>query len=709
MSARLEIKEFLKEEATKPLSVEDIAEEFNVPRHQRQEFEKVLDSLVKEGFLYRSSRNLYGIPEKFNMIRGRVERNPKGFAFLIPDNPEKEDVFISSDNLNGAMNNDKVLARFLPHSHGEKEEGEVVEIVDRANDHIVGVLDNYKRYGFVIPDNQRINTDVFVPQEALKGAEDGDKVVVEITRWPERNRNPEGRIVEILGKKGESGVDLEALIRQLELPQEFPAEVKHRAEELSGEIPSEEIERRKDCRDLTLFTIDPDEAKDFDDAVSVERLGDNSVRLGVHIADVSHYVKEGSVLDEEAYQRGTSIYLVDRVIPMLPERLSNDLCSLRPREDRLALSVFLDYQLDPFELEDYEIEETIINSNYRLTYDEVRDIIKDDDEDKKREYSDILDDLNMMARLREKLLSGRRLRGTIEFEFPEVKVILDDQGRAVDLQKRQHGMPEEMIEVFMIAANRVVAEEAYWREAPFIYRVHDTPDADSIKQFNEFIHNFGYHIKGGESGDVHPGALQELLDEVSGKDAENVIETMMLRSMKKAIYSPVNIGHFGLSLDCYCHFTSPIRRYPDLMVHRIIKELANQGRLEKSRRRQLEDELPAVADHCSVQERKALDAERDSVDLKRIEYMEQHIGNKFTGIINGVTGFGFFVQLDNTAEGLVHVEDLTDDYYQYREDLQALIGERTKKTFRLGDTVEVRVIRANVEERELDFVLADME
>ncbi len=709
MSARLEIKKFLQKEAQKPLSLEEIAEEFEIPRDQRQEFVEVLESLVKEGFLYESSRGLYGVPEKFNLIRGRIDRNPKGFAFLIPDNPEKEDIFLNSDNLNGAMNNDRVLVRILPQSHGEKDEGEVVKIIDRANEHIVGVLDSYKRYGFVIPDNQRINTDVFVPSEKLAGAVDGDKVVVKITRWPERNRNPEGEIIEILGKKGESGVDLEALIRQLELPQEFPSEVKQTAEELEAEIPAGEIQRRRDCRDLTLFTIDPEEAKDFDDAVSVEKISDNKVRLGVHIADVSYYVEENSKIDKEAFKRGTSIYLVDRVIPMLPERLSNNLCSLRPREDRLTLSVFLEYRLDSFELEDYEIAETVINSNYRLTYDEVREIVVENKQETREKYDEIVEDLDLMAKLREKLMGGRKLRGTIEFEFPEVKVILDEQGRAVDLEKREHGIPEEMIEVFMIAANRVVAEEAYWREEPFIYRVHDNPDPQSIQQFNEFIHNFGYHVKGGESGEIHPGALQDLLDEVKGTDSENIIETMLLRSMQKAVYSPVNIGHFGLSLDCYTHFTSPIRRYPDLMVHRIIKEIVNKGQLGQKRRHQLEDNLPEITDHCSVQERKALDAERDSIDLKRIEYMQQHIGNKFTGIINGVTSFGFFVQLDNTAEGLVHVEDLTDDYYQYREDLQALVGERTKKIFRLGDTVEVRVIKANPQERELDFVLADME
>ncbi|SDM24750.1 RNAse R [Halarsenatibacter silvermanii] len=699
----------MQQEAEKPLSPQEIAERFDVSREQRDEFEEVLESLVREGFIHRSSRGLYGVPEKFNLLRGRVDRNPKGFAFLIPDNPEKEDVFINPDNLNGAMNNDKVLVRFLPHSHGKKDEGEVVKILERANEHIVGVLDSYKRYGFVIPDNQRINTDVFVPQDEFKGADDRDKVVVKITRWPERNRNPEGKIVEVLGKQGESGVDLEALIRQLDLPQEFPGKVVQAAENLSSEIPSEEIERRRDLRDLRLFTIDPEEAKDFDDAVSIEKISDNKLRLGVHIADVSYYVEEDSKIDKEAFKRGTSIYLVDRVIPMLPERLSNDLCSLRPREDRLAMSVFMEYNLEPFELEDYEITESIINSNYRLTYDEARQILEDEDQDIRKEYRDIVSDLELMKELREKLMSGRRLRGTIEFEFPEVKVILDDRGRAVDLQKREHGLPEQMIEVFMIAANRAVAREAYWREEPFIYRVHDNPDPQSIEEFNEFIHNFGYHIKGGESGEIHPGALQELLDEVSGTGAENIIETMMLRSMKKAVYSPVNIGHFGLSLDCYCHFTSPIRRYPDLMVHRIIKEIINQGKLEKERRWQLEDDLPEVADHCSVQERRALDAERDSVDLKRIEYMQQYVGDKFTGIINGVTSFGFFVQLENTAEGLVHVEDLTDDYYQYRDDLQALVGERKKKIYRLGDEVEVRVIKANVEERELDFVLADME
>ncbi len=709
MGARNQLQQFFMEEAERPLKLEKLYEKFNIAPDQRKHFKKVLEELEEAGDIYCNNRGYYGIPEKFGLYRGRIERNPRGFAFLLPDDPQLEDIFLTSDNLQGAMHNDKVLVRPLPDSQGKRMAGEVVKILERANQTIVGELDHYGSYGFVIPDNKRIYKDVFVPSDKFGRAQPQDKVVVRITRWPERDRNPEGKIIEVIGQKGDKGVDLEAMIRQLELPREFSPEVKDAAAQLPEKISDKVIKNRRDLRDLPLVTIDGEDAKDFDDAVSIQTHGQNRLRLGVHIADVSHYVKEGGLLDQEAYRRGTSIYLVDRVIPMLPERLSNNICSLRPREDRLALTVFIDYQLEPFKRLDHEILPSVINSNYRLTYDEVREMLEEDNEQLQEKYADFYPKLELMAELHGKLRSGRHLRGTIDFDLPEVKVVLDEEGVPVELERRPHGLPEQIIEEFMIAANRVVAEHAYWREEPFIYRVHDKPDPERIKTFNEFIHNFGYHLKGGQNGEVHPGALQQLLEKVSGTEKENIIESMMLRSLSKAVYSPVNIGHFGLSLDYYSHFTSPIRRYPDLVVHRIIKEIISQDKLSAAHRQELENTLPETADHCSLQERRAMEAERDSVDLKKIEYMQRHIGEEFEGIISGVTGFGFFVQLENTAEGLVHVEDLSDDYYQYREDQQILIGERTKKIYRLGDTVRVKVIRASTEERKLDFLVVDSE
>ncbi|MGM0421206.1 MAG: ribonuclease R [Bacillota bacterium] len=703
MGARNQIYQFLEEEAKKPLSFDELLKQFNVSRNQRKQFEKVLEELEKSGDIYKSERGYYGIPEKFNLYKGRIQSNAKGFAFFIPEDPSKDDMYISASNLNGAMHNDKVLVRPLQSSGGRRQEAEVIKVLDRANETVVGELDYYGKYGFVIPDNQRIFTDIYIHKDKINQASNGDKVVVKITRWPDNKRNPEGEVIEVIGHKGEPGVDLEAMIRQLQLPQEFPPEVEKEAENLTGKISKEEVNKREDLRDLPMVTIDGADAKDFDDAVSIEKIDENTVRLGVHIADVSHYIREGSELDQEAYRRGTSIYLVDRVIPMLPERLSNNLCSLRPQEDKLAVSVFIDYNLEPFELVKHEITRSVISSNHRLTYNQVREMLVKDNKKVQQEYEDFFPNLQLMEKLYEKLRGGRRIRGTIDFDFPEIKVILDDEGRPVELRKMEQGVPEQIIEEFMIAANRVVAEEAYWLDEPFLYRVHDEPDPERIKTFNEFVHNFGYHLKGGKDGKVHPGALQQLLKQVSGEDEENIIETMLLRSMKKAIYSPVNIGHFGLSLDYYSHFTSPIRRYPDLVVHRIITDIASQGKLSAHRRQELEDVLPETADHCSLQERRAMEAERDSVDLKRIEYMQQYVGDEFKGIISGVTSFGLFVQLENTAEGLVHVESLSDDYYIYREDQQSLLGERTKKMYQLGDEIEVEVVRASVDDRQLDF------
>lgn len=703
MAARNQILEFFEEKAKRPLNINELLAKFNVSKNQKKQFEKVLSELVKTGDIYQSDRGYYGIPEKFNLIKGRVQSNPKGFAFLIPEDPSKEDIYISSENLNSAMHNDKVLVRPFKSGGGKRDEGEVIKILDRANETIVGELDHYGKYGFVIPDNKRIFTDIYIHQGNFKGADSGDKVVVKIIKWPRKNRNPEGEIIEKIGSKGDPGVDLEAMIRQLELPGEFPPDVIEQARKYPDKLPEKEISKRKDLRDIPMVTIDGEDAKDFDDAVSIEKLTDNKFRLGVHIADVSHYVTEGTPLDNEAYRRGTSIYLVDRVIPMLPERLSNNLCSLRPNEDKFAVTVFIDYQLEPFELVNHEIHRSVIRSNHRLTYNQVREMLEKDNKSLQDKYADFYPRLKLMEKLHNKLRGGRRLRGTIDFDFPEVKVILDEEGSPIDIQRMEHGLPEQIIEEFMIAANRVVAEEVFWREEPFIYRVHDKPDPEKIKTFNEFIHNFGYHLKGGNDGEVHPGALQELLSKVEGTDEENLIETMLLRSMKKAVYSPVNIGHFGLSLDYYSHFTSPIRRYPDLVVHRIITELIAGGKLSAPRRQELEDVLPETADHCSLQERRAMEAERDSVDLKKVEYMQRHVGEEFTGIISGITNFGMFVQLKNTVEGLVHVESLADDYYHYREDQQILIGERTKNMYRLGDEVEVKLVKANVDERQLDF------
>lgn len=712
MSARKELLKKLREDVHRPLSKEEIFQKFEIAKDQQKMFSDLLDNLIKSGQIFKNSQGLYGVPEKFNLIGGRIEKIASGNAFLIPDDPEQEDIYISSANMNGAMHNDKVFVRPVPSNRGKSQAGEVAEIVERVNKEIVGNLEKYKNYGFLIPDNKRICNDVFIPPEALNKAQNGQKVVAKITRWPEKNRNPEGEIIEILGDKDDAGVDIEAIIRQLDLPGEFPDKVLKEIENIPDQVNEDIVEKddeREDLRNLKLVTIDGADAKDLDDAVSLEKLSNDVYRLGVHIADVSHYVRENSPLDKEAYTRATSIYLVDRVIPMLPRKLSNGICSLNPQVDRLTMSVFIEYRLrgkNGIEIVDHKITKSVINSNHRLTYDEVQNILDSEQSSEREEYSDFVEELEMMNELRHRLRRNRFEEGSMDFNFTEVKVELDENGQPINLKKRSHREAEQLIEEFMIAANRIVAAEMSWREMPFIYRVHEEPDLDRMQQFNEFIHNFGYRLKGVKNG-VHPRALQEILEDVRGTKEEKIIETVMLRSLKKAVYSEKNIGHFGLGITHYSHFTSPIRRYPDLTAHRIIKETITEGYLSEERQDQLDNKIPKIADHCSLQERRAMDAERDSVDLKKIEFMEDKIGEEFEGIISGITGFGMFIELENTVEGLVHIKNLRDDYYHYDEQKYHLIGERTKKIYRIGDEVKIKVAKVNRDERELDFELIE--
>lgn len=706
MSAKDSLLDFMRNKAYRPMTEKELMREFDVSKDQQSIMNKILKNMIKEGLVYKNSNGRYGLPEKMDLMAGRIEGNQRGFGFLIPEDPTQKDVFVSRENLNGAMHNDKVFIRILPVKKGKRLEGEVIKILERSNQRIVGNFEKNKYFGFVVPDNKRIFYDLFIPKEEISGAKQNQKVVAEITVWPDKKRNPEGKIVEILGDKGAPGVDIEAIIHQFELPQGFPAEVHREADEIPVEITEEEIARRRDLRQLPMVTIDGADAKDLDDAVSIEDLGSGIVRLGVHIADVTHYVREGSELDREALERGTSIYLVDRVIPMLPRKLSNGICSLNPQVDRLTLSVFITYQLEPFKVLEHDICTSVIRTNYRLTYNEVKGILLNSDEKLKKKYHDFIPQLEVMNELRSKLRKARFDNGSINFDFPEVKVILDDKGIPVEIRKREHDIAEQLIEEFMIAANRIVSEDMSWREVPFIYRVHDQPDLDRLREFNDFIHDFGYHLKGLQN-EVHPKLLQDLLNNVAGKPEEKVINTLLLRSMKQAIYTAINIGHFGLAVDFYSHFTSPIRRYPDLMIHRIIKEAITQGILSDKRVSELQKKLPHVSEHSSLQERRAMEAERDSVELKKLEFMKDKVGKEFVGIINGVTNFGLFVELENTVEGLIHVEDLKDDYYHYNEKQHCLIGEARKKVYQFGEKVRVKIDNINLDEREIDFLLVE--
>jgi ribonuclease R len=704
MNTKEKLVEFMKEEAYKPMLKEELAEFLGINRKEKEIFYKLLDEMESEGLIIKTRNNRYGVPERMNLVVGKLQGHPKGYGFVIPDNKELKDVYVSPTDLNGALHGDKVIVRISKTADDlKKPEGEVIRILERANERIVGTFENNGNFGFVIPDETRISMDVFVPKADMNGAQTNQKVVVEITRWPEKRRNPEGRVIEILGSKDDVGTDILAIIKKFDLSEEFPEKVLNEAEKIPEEISEREIARRMDLRDMTIFTIDGIDAKDLDDAVSIQKLDNGNYRLGVHIADVSHYVQENSPLDKEALKRGTSVYLVDRVIPMLPKKLSNGVCSLNPRVPRLTLSVFMTIDKNGKVIE-HNIVESVIESKERLTYTDVSDILEKDDKELKKRYEHILEDLKLMEELCIILREKREKRGSIDFDFNESKIILDENGKPVDIVKAERRIANRIIEEFMLVCNETVAEYMYWTRTPFIYRIHEDPDIEKIIEFNKFIHNFGYTLKGVQ--DIHPKELQLLTKKVEGTREETIINTIMLRSLKKAKYSSDSQSHFGLAARYYCHFTSPIRRYPDLQIHRIIKEFIN-NKLKDKELEKLKTRLPMVAEQSSIRERIAEEAEWETEDLKKVEFMSDKIGEIYEGIISGVTAFGIFVELDNTVEGLVHVSTLVDDYYQYDEYNYSLIGERTKKTYRIGDIVKVQVVKADIGRREIDFILVE--
>jgi ribonuclease R len=703
MGIRKNIINFMEDKVYKPMLKEELAIQFGLEGKEMKAFYKVLEDMEKEGTIIKTRNERYGIVDKMNLIVGKLEGNEKGFGFLIPDDRTKEDVFIPAEEMNGAIHGDKVIVRIVSKGEpGRKEEGEVIRVLERANETIVGTFESSKNFGFVVADDPRIAYDIFIPKADINGAKTNQKVVVEITRWPEKRRNPEGKVTEILGFVGEKGTDILSIIKQFKLPEEFLDKVKEQAETIEQTVKKEEIENRVDLRNLNAFTIDGADAKDLDDAVSIEILDNGNYKLGVHIADVSHYVRERSALDKEAYKRGNSVYLIDRVIPMLPKELSNGICSLNPNVDRLTLSVFMEIDKNGNVI-NHEIVEGVIRSKERLVYDDVSNLLENEDLEAARKLKNVSDDLKAMEKLCKILYEKREKRGSIDFDFPEAKIILDDDGIPVDIDKEDRRIANRMIEEFMLVCNETIAEHMYWAEMPFLYRVHEEPDIEKINDFNKFIHNFGYVIKGTQ--EVHPKELQRLTKEVKGKKEETLINMLLLRSLKKARYSSEENIHFGLAAKYYCHFTAPIRRYPDLQIHRIIKMYIN-GKLDYDEQGRLESILPEVADHTSTTERTAEEAEREVEDLKIAEYMSKKIGNVYEGMISSLTHFGMFVQLDNTVEGLVHFSNMIDDYYEFDEEKYYIIGEHTNKIYRLGDTVKITVVGADLIKRTVDFMLA---
>lgn len=691
----------MNEEAYVPMKLKELAILLNVPKEQREELKQVLNLLLAEGKISVSKKGKFGKAEAFALV-GVFSGNARGFGFVAIEGQE-EDVFIPADRTGGALHGDKVQIVIDSERRGGRPEGTVVRILEHANETLVGTYQKGKGYGFVVPDNQKISKDIFIPQGCDQGAVSGHKVMVKIRDFGEKKgKKPEGVITEILGHIHDPGVDILSIVRAYNLPEDFPGAVKNQLKQVPDEVKKDSWAGRKDLRDLPTVTIDGEEAKDLDDAISIERAGDG-YRLGVHIADVSHYVQEHTPLDEEAFKRGTSVYLVDRVIPMLPHKLSNGICSLNEGEDRLALSCLMEIDSQG-NVTGHEIAETVIRSDRRMTYTAVNAIVTDHDPQVTAEYAEFAEMFLLMKELADILRKKRHARGSIDFDFPESKIVLDEKGKPLEIKAYERNAATRIIEDFMLLANETVAEDYFWQELPFLYRTHDKPDEDRMKRLGTFINNFGYVLRM-PGGQVYPKEIQKLLDKVEGTPEELLISRLTLRSMKQAKYTTENTGHFGLAARYYTHFTSPIRRYPDLQIHRIIKESLHGG-LTGKRISHYEKILPQVAVQTSALERRADEAERETDKLKKVQYMERFIGQEFEGVISGVTSWGFYVELSNTVEGLVHISELRDDYYVFLEERYELSGEMTGKTYKLGQTIRVQLTGCDRFSKTIDFIPA---
>lgn len=681
-----------------PMKLKELAIILNIPKDNRAELEEVLNVLLAEGKIGVSKKGKYTKPSE-NILVGMYEGNAKGFGFVSIEG-EEEDIFISESSANGAMNGDVVQVVLRCSKSGKRREGEIIKVIEHAVKEVVGLFQQSKNFGFVIPDNSKISQDIFIPAEKSKGAVTGHKVVAKITRYGDKDKKAEGVITEIIGHVNDPGTDILSVVKSLEIPMEFPDEVMKQAENIPNEVSGADMAGRLDLRALKMVTIDGEDAKDLDDAVSLVK-EDGKYILGVHIADVSHYVTEKSALDREAVKRGTSVYLVDRVIPMLPHKLSNGICSLNANVDRLALSCIMEID-EKGNVTGHKIAETIVNIDKRMDYTTVNKILEHNDADAVNENEEFVDMFRQMNELALILREKRHKRGSIDFDFPETKIILDEKGHPVEIKPYERNSATKLIEDFMLIANETVAEDYFWQELPFVYRTHDNPDSEKMIKLGLFINNFGYAIKGEQ--EIHPKELQKLLERISGTDEEMLISRLTLRSMKQAKYTTASTGHFGLATKFYCHFTSPIRRYPDLQIHRIIKENLH-GSLNEKRIRHYEAILPEIAEHSCVTERRADEAERDTDKIKKVEYMENYLGEVFDGVISSITNWGMYVELPNTIEGMIRINDLLDDYYYYDEDNYELVGSDTKRRFKLGQAVKVEVARTDKLQRQIDFKL----
>ncbi len=691
------IYEFICDELYVPMKLKELAILLQVPKDQREELKRVLDSLEREGKVHVSSKGKYMKGEARHLV-GTFTAHARGFGFVTIEG-ETEDIFIAGEDANGAFHNDQVEVVIKAAPAGKRKEGKVTKILSHGTATLVGYFEKSKNYGFVRPDNQRFVKDVFIPLERSKGAVTGHKVVVELTKYGGDNKKPEGKVIEIIGHVNDPGTDIMSIVKGYDLPTSFPDKVLNQAERVAKDVSEADMAGRMDLREWQMVTIDGEDAKDLDDAISITRDGTNYI-LGVHIADVTNYVQENSALDREAIKRGTSVYLVDRVIPMLPHTLSNGICSLNAGVDRLALSCIMTIN-EKGAVVDHTIAETVVRIDERMSYTSVKKILEERDEIETERYQALVPMFELMAELSGILREKRRQRGSIDFDFPETKMILDSNGKPIDIKPYDRNVATKIIEDFMLLANETVAEDYFWQEIPFVYRTHESPDEDKMKKLATFINNFGHslHISNKE---VRPKEIQKLLAKVEGTAEEALISRLALRSMKQAKYTPENTGHFGLAASYYCHFTSPIRRYPDLQIHRIIKENL-RGRMNDDRRAHYEAILTEVAKKSSERERLAEEAERETIKLKKVEYMAERIGETFEGVISSITKWGVYVELPNTIEGLIHVTNMYDDHYNYIEESYEMVGEHTGNTYKLGQTVAVRVIGTNKLERTIDF------
>jgi ribonuclease R len=695
---RKKILEFMENMATGPLTFRELAHAFDVKKAYRDKFKKIVKAMVAEGELIKTRGGTFGLPSKMNLVTGELVCHPDGYGFVVPEG-EGADVFIGSRKLNGAMHGDTVVARVEGFKPGGRREGSVLRIVKRARSKIVGRFEWGRGFGLVIPSDERVLDQIIIPPKEARGVQEGQIVSAEITRWPSRTMSAAGRIMEVLGEPDDPDVEAEVILRKYGLTNSFPKDVMAEVKSVPPEVSGAEIGGRLDLRPRTTITIDGETAKDFDDAVSIEKTA-SGYRLWVSIADVSHYVAEGSAIDREAYERSTSVYFPDRAIPMLPEALSNGICSLNPRVDRLTMTAEIEFDEDGRPVRK-RFFESVIKSAERMTYTKVKGLI-DGDGALASQYAHILPDIKLMAELAKKLTARRFEQGSIDFDLPEPQIIIDIEGKVEDIVRSERNEAHKLIEEFMLAANKAVAEEFSKRGLPFIYRVHEEPDEESVHDFADFVGSFGLRFTPGG-----PKSFQEVLAKFEGRPEERLINHVLLRSMKQAVYSEENVGHFGLAFKDYTHFTSPIRRYPDLVVHRLLKLLMKKAYTKETQAR-MESALPVTANHTSIRERKAMEAEREIADLKKCQFMKDKIGDVFDGFVSGVTSFGFFVELkDFFVEGLVHVSMLADDYYVFDPKRHTLMGERTGRKFRLADAVKVKVAGVSLERRRVELLLYD--